>query len=520
MPVPSPFPYKTQPLPKQREILRLTAGRVFAFLAMETGTGKSFVSILTAAYLWFSGKIDAIIIIAPNGVHMGWALEQLPQHMPDPVPWRAHIWRSGKERGWWHKRLKEPEQEWALSTLAQDTSVLAILCINTDAITTPLGHKAIGTFLTRRRCLMIVDESGDFTSPGAKRTKRLLAYRDRAPYRRALDGTPIGVNGPLELYAPCKFLSPTILGVRNFYAMREEYAELEDARWDVRELKPGQRRQQVIAVDRETGKKKWKNLDKLAEKLRPHMIRVTKREMDPELPPKIFDTRYFELTDEQWRLTLELMENLTANLEGGGTVTAQSVLTQYLRYQQIACGYVPPDEAYIGIDEDKAPEPMHIIPGPNPRMEAAVEELLKNNHVQSICWTRFQLDIDLLRSRFDMEGITYVVYDGRCTLDEKEEAKRRFKAGEVQNFLGNPAAGGRGLNLPEAEFVLYYANYFGLRRRLQSEDRAHRIIGTTRPVNYRDLCGYRSIDTLIIRALRNNQEVADTITGDPAKDWI
>lgn len=519
------FPYKTQPFgPYQREILRASAPMAAAFLQMEQGTGKTWIAINTAAFLFLKGKIDGMVVLAPKGVHTAWALEQLPEHMPDCVPWKAHVWSSKDERKRANRDKKKKvgptqrRENSALWQLAADKSVFPILCMNSEAVTLDLAKKAVGTMLTMRRCLFVVDESGDFSKPSGARTRTLMNWRARAPYRRCLDGTPVSTE-PFELYSPYRFLSPAILGYETYGAMKEAHAEWEEfvKGGDAPDLSPEERRKRtfkVIARDPLTGKKKWKDLDVLARKIAPYTFRVTKAEALPFLPPKVFTKRFFELTDEQWRLTLELKEQMTTTLETGQTVTATTILTQYLRYQQIACGYVPPDIVY-----GEEVEPVAIIPGENPRLEATVDEVLRYNGRPTIIWTRFQFDVDLLRDRLRAEGLSVVTYDGRTSITDREEAKRKFQEGKVNIFLGNPAAGGRGLNLYRAEFEIFYANYFGLRRRLQAEDRGHRI-GTTTPVGICDITGQRSIDMMIVRALRNNQEVADVITGDPAKEWI
>lgn len=493
------FPYKTEPFADyQRDFLRLSWRRPFARITMEQGTGKTWLMINTAVALYLKKKIDGMVVLAPNGVHLAWALEQLPLHMSDAVPWKAYVWVSASERS--------TASPWL--DITRDPSVgLAIFCVNTEALARPKCRKAIGTFLTNRRCLMVVDEAGDFVTPSAKRTQALMRYRERAPYRRTLDGTPVGTK-PFEVYSPCRFLSPSILGYRTFAEMKEAHAE-----WDVMERGDNGREFKVIRTDA-TGKKIWKDLDLLRAKLKPHTFRITKADALPFLPPKQYFTRYFEMTPEQWRLTRALRDEMTAELANGGTITATNVLTRYLRYQQIACGYVPPDIIY-----GEETEPMRILPGPNPRLDMAVDEVLRYNGKPTIVWTRFQFDIDLLLPRLRAEGLRVVVYDGRTNSVQREEAVRFFQNGDINVFLSNPAAGGRGLNLFAAQNELFYANYFGLRRRLQAEDRGHRI-GTAYPVNITDLVGLGSIDLKILKALRENRELADIVNDDPRKEWI
>lgn len=524
------FPYKTQPFgPYQRDILIRSAPLPGAYLSMEQGTGKTWVAIVTAASLFLKKKIDGMVVIAPNGVHTGWALEQLPLHMPDVVPWVAHIWNSGAERAVLNRgrrrelgsvQLRETNALWHL---IQDKSKFPILCINSEALPVALCFKWVNTMLINRRCMVVVDEAGDFTTPSAVRTRKLMRLRHLAPYRRVLEGVPVGTE-PFELYAPYRFLDPKILGYENYGQMKEAHADWETIarggaviRDEAGNRIGGGREFKVVKTDPKTGKKAWKNLDVLKQKIAPVTFRATKAEALPFLPPKLFHKRYFSLTAEQWRLTNELRENLIADLSEGGTVSAANVLTQYLRFQQIACGYVPPDVIY----GEEEVQPLSIIPGPNPRLEACVSELVRYGGSPTIIWTRFHFDIDILQDRLRSEGFSVVTYDGRTSSAGREEAKARFQSGKVNVFLGNPAAGGRGLNLQKAEQEIFYANYFGLRRRLQAEDRGHRI-GTRTDINVRvcDLVGAYSIDNVIVRALRNNQEVADAITGDPAKDWV
>lgn len=506
--MPAPFPYKTQPWAQyQRDALMQSASRPAFFLAMPPGTGKTWVMINTAAFLFLTNKIDAMLVLAPNNVHLAWAAEQLPLHMPDTVPWHAVVWRSKRK-----PMMMRADVQLAINA---GRDQFPIFCVNSETITTPRCTTAVTAFLKAKRCLFVVDESGDFTTPSAQRTRQLMRWRRLAAYRRCLDGTPVNTT-PFDLYAPYRFLDPRILGYDNFQQMKDAHAEWEEFERERGVDAAGNRRTQMFKVVKVVnGRKQWKNLDVLAAKIAPHTYRITKEEALPDLPPKIYRKVLFELTEEQRRLTRELKSQLTTDLAGGGTATAMIVLTQYLRYQQISCGYIPPDIIY-GEDET---QPLHIIPGPNPRLDAALAEIQRCGTQATIIWTRFHFDIDLLTENLRDLNLKFVTYDARTSVEARERAKLAFQAGEVGLFLGNPAAGGRGLNLQVAEREIFYANYFGLRRRLQAEDRGHRI-GTKGSLLITDVVGERSFDTVILRALRNNMELSDLITGDPTLDWI
>ena len=86
-------------------------------------------------------------------------------------------------------------------------------------------------------------------------------------------------------------------------------------------------------------------------------------------------------------------------------------------------------------------------------------------------------------------------------------------------FLGNTQTGGYGITLTEASTVIYYSNNYDLEKRLQSEDRAHRI-GQERSVTYIDLVCKDTVDEKIIKALRDKISLARAVTGDSWREWI
>ncbi len=81
-------------------------------------------------------------------------------------------------------------------------------------------------------------------------------------------------------------------------------------------------------------------------------------------------------------------------------------------------------------------------------------------------------------------------------------------------------AGGRGLTLTVCHTVVFYSNDFGLRTRLQAEDRTHRY-GTTKPVSYLDLIAKNTLDEhLILKGLRKKKQLTDLVLGDKTLSWL
>jgi SNF2 family DNA or RNA helicase len=90
---------------------------------------------------------------------------------------------------------------------------------------------------------------------------------------------------------------------------------------------------------------------------------------------------------------------------------------------------------------------------------------------------------------------------------------------ELRFFVGNPTTGGYGLTLTAATLVVYFSNSFDLEKRLQSEDRAHRI-GQTQKVTYVDLVAPNTVDEKIVKALRDKIDIASQVMGEELKDWL
>ena len=102
---------------------------------------------------------------------------------------------------------------------------------------------------------------------------------------------------------------------------------------------------------------------------------------------------------------------------------------------------------------------------------------------------------------------------------QKHIALFQEKNGLARYFVGNPQTGGYGITLTAANTVVYYSNNYDLEKRLQSEDRAHRI-GQVNKVTYVDLICEKTVDEKILKALRNKVNIANEILGEELKQWL
>jgi hypothetical protein len=113
------------------------------------------------------------------------------------------------------------------------------------------------------------------------------------------------------------------------------------------------------------------------------------------------------------------------------------------------------------------------------------------------------------------------MYYGDTDMDERKRVLEEFQNSdsEMRFFVGNPSTGGYGLTLTAANTMVYYSNSFDLEKRLQSEDRAHRI-GQTKNVTYIDLIAVGTVDEKIVKALRAKIDIATQVLGEEFKTWL
>lgn len=490
------YQYKSTPFKHQAETFEASRDMASYGILWEQGCGKTKPTIDTAAYLYEKGEIDAVIVVAPSGVHRNWLSDELPAHLPDRVAAvsKAHVWDSKKARNVGVTRDRDQ--------LLKHKG-LAWLLLSYDAAVTDTAKKYLWKFLRQRRCLYVMDEGHNIKTPKALRTKALVASGRYAPYRRLLTGTPVA-QGPFDLYSQLKFLDEDIWKRHELDSFRTFKFHFGD--WFTRA-----ECEKELGYDPGYDKLiEYKNLDELTAILQSISSRVTKDEV-LDLPPKLYSTRYFDLSSEQTELYEKLRDEYEAELEDGAIIDGNLAIVRLLRLQQIISGY-----AYTDDDE----EPVRLIGGRNPLMDQ-VEEAAESLTHPAIIWGRFRKDIDQIMDRL---GSKAVRYDGSMDDDACERSKLAFQAGDAQFFVGNPQKGGTGLTLIQARTVMYATNSFKLVERLQSEDRAHRI-GQEHPVNYIDFegrlpSGAPTVARHIIKALRRKFDIAARITGDTLREWL
>jgi len=447
---------------------------------MEMGTGKTKVLIDNAAMLYDKGKVDGVLIIAPKGVVKTWYEQELPTHLPNHIEKVSVLWQSN---------ITKTQQE-KLDELFEPESVLHILIMNVEAFSTTKGTEFAHKFISCHNTLMAIDESTTIKNPSAKRTKNILKLSTETKYRRIMTGSPVTKN-PLDLYSQCEFLDPYLLDFTSYYAFRNRYAEMKTLNL---------RGRSIQIVD------KFKNLGELSDQLKGFSYRVLKEDC-LDLPEKNWTKRQITLTPDQRKLYIQMKQTALAQLNGKVTSTV-TVLTQLMRLHQITCGHFTADDGTTQpIDNNRLNELMNVIS----EMEG-----------KAIIWAHYQYDItNIIREIVKVHGPGSVVdYYGLTPQEERQDNIRKFQNDDKCRFIvGTPATGGYGITLTAANTVIYFSNGYDLEKRLQSEDRAHRI-GQKKNVTYVDIIAEDTVDEKIVKALRDKINVASQVLGEDLKAWI
>ena len=474
------YKFKMKPYKHQLTALEKSWNKETYAYFMEMGTGKTKVLIDNMSMLYDKGKIDSALIIAPKGVVKTWYEQELPTHLPNHIENVTVLWQSN---------ITKTQQE-KLESLFEIETALHILIMNVEALSTEKGVKFAQKFLNSHKVLMAIDESTTIKTPTAKRTKNIIDLGRMAKYRRIMTGSPVTKN-PLDLYTQCEFLDPYLLDFSSYYAFRNRYAEMRTMHLRGRSI-------QVVYA--------FQNLGELSDKLHGFSYRILKEDC-LDLPPKNFIKRHITLTKDQKKV-YEQMKKEAISILNGKVSSTMTVLTQLMRLHQITCGHFTADDGSVqSVDSNRITELMNI---------------LEETEGKAIIWANYQRDITQIVENIEKKyGPGSVVsYYGLTPQDERQDNIRKFQNGDECRFLvGTPQTGGYGITLTKANTVIYYSNGYDLEKRLQSEDRAHRI-GQKKNVTYIDIICEDTVDEKIVESLRKKINIASEVLGEELKEWI
>lgn len=505
-----PYRYKTKPKGRQLETVEETWHEPKWALLARPGTGKTKMGLDTAGLNYMAGRIEALLVIAPNGVHRQWVVEGIPDHLPESIPWMGGFYSSGMG-----KRKLDHLNKCFLSR----SMGLRVLSVSFEGVQTKVGQRLAHDLVGAYRTLVIVDESHRASNIKGGVWKALKAICTQAHMIRIATGTLLRQN-PFSAYGQFELMGDCTLGFGSLSSFKSMYAEMlppenglvKHIRAEFKAKTGKDIVPQVQAKDRD-GAPIYRNLPDLRNRLQRYSSFLTLADVNGVEPTITQCTRLVQLTTEQRRMYDDLKELGVIEFEDRDEIlTADTALALATRLAQITGGFVPSDD-------DPDAQPVGTV---NPKLNELLELVEELAPEKVVIWCRYQAE---LRAVADALGkiAPVVQYHGRCTDKEKAEAKRSFiEDASTRFFVGQVKAGGTGLDGLQkvAQYMVFYSNDYPYLDREQAIARLARTGGLGAVVVY-DLMAEESVDYDIVRCLQTAQDVtAKVLQRGLTRKWV
>ena len=235
--------------------------------------------------------------------------------------------------------------------------------------------------------------------------------------------------------------------------------------------------------------------------IQPFILRRLKHAVLQELPYRTEVTMQVDMSKEEAAMyevqRQQALEVLSAGSEAGVGQLHMQVLAQITRLRRFCCNpdLVVPD---MGVASSK----LKVF-------TSVVQELLDNKH-KALVFNQFVGHLALIREQLDTLGISYQYLDGSTTPQQRKKGVKNFQAGKGDLLLISLKAGGSGLNLTAADFVIHMDPWWNPAVEDQASDRAHRI-GQKRPVTIYRLVVKDSIEEKIVGLHKEKRDLADSL---------
>ncbi len=420
---------------------------VGACLADDMGLGKTVQAL---AFLSSRSKLGPALVVTPASVCRNWRAET-EKFAPNLKPL---LFGEG-DRARMVKKAK-----------AKDVII----------VTYDLMTREAALFIEKEFATIILDEAQAIKNRATRRAKTAMQLQGQ--FKMTMTGTPIE-NHLGELWTQFRFLNPGLLGSLDSFKKRFSLP--------IEKYKDEARREQLRRL------------------VQPFILRRHKRDVLKDLPEKTEITLTVQLSPEE-RAFYEAMrrnalENLLNKRVDRDTQPGQEhlqVLAEIMRLRRAACHpRLVKDNPGI-----KHSAKMSLF-------EEVVQELRDNNH-KALVFSQFVGHLKLLEERLKAMKVKYQYLDGSTPLKKREERINAFQAGEGDVFLISLKAGGTGLNLTAADYVIHMDPWWNPAIEDQATDRAHRI-GQERPVTVYRLVSENTIEEKILELHARKRDLADAL---------
>lgn len=317
---------------------------------------------------------------------------------------------------------------------------------------------------------VILDEAQAIKNAATKRSKAAMALKAR--FKLITTGTPIE-NHLGELWNLFHFINPGLLGTVTSF--NERFA---------------------IPIERFQDRDARLKLKKL---IRPFILRRIKSQVLDELPSRTEVTLDVEMSQEESHFYEALRQNALDILESNKEKKGRhlQILTEIMKLRQACC-----NPRLIDRNSSIKSAKLEVF-------SSLIEELIESRH-KVLVFSQFIGHLHIIRDYLDSTGVSYQYLDGSTSAKLRKERVEAFQAGQGDVFLISLKAGGLGLNLTAADYVIHMDPWWNPAIEDQASDRAHRI-GQTRPVTIYRLVCKNTIEEKIVRLHQEKRDLAGSL---------
>lgn len=417
-----------------------------ALMADEMGTGKTFQTI--AAIEALGPEALPALVVCPNSMKRVWERE-IKQW--SRLGLKAQVISGGAQTR--RKQFKEEADvyiiNWEALRIHSRLSGYGSIALSDKEKEDKELNIPWGT--------VVADEAHRAKNPKAKQTRALWQIGDTATYRFALTGTPIA-NTPDELWSIMRFISPDEWPARTRYIDRYCLSSWNPfGGLDILGVKPETKEEFYSIVD-------------------PRFIRRIKEAVLPDLPPKIYQTRYVEMNRKQARAYKQMRDHYIALLDDDASTIATNPLVHLTRLSQFAC-------AYADVNEDGK----LVLSEPSCKLDALDEIYDEVGDLQIVVFAESRQLIQLAEKRAEKQGIEYVSIHGDVGEAMRDINIEKFQGGKAKVCFVTLGAGGEGITLTAGSVAVFLQRSWSPIKNKQGEDRLHRPGQDADKVEYIDL---------------------------------
>lgn len=324
---------------------------------------------------------------------------------------------------------------------------------------------------------IVLDEAHSIKNRDTQTSKGAMQLK--GDFRLMLTGTPLQ-NHLSEIWNLFQFANPGLLGT--FQQFTDRF---------------------ILPVERDHDTSRQRILKNM---LTPFMLRRTKEDVLNELPEKTEITLRVELSDDEQALYDNLRQTAIANLENDRKNSLKA-LAEITKLRQAACNpkLVNPK---LELQSSKMQAFINLV-----------QQLRQSGH-RALVFSQFTSHLALVREELDKINaadntcpLEYLYLDGSTSAQERNSLVKKFQTGDEPLFLISLKAGGVGLNLTAADYVIHLDPWWNPAIEDQASDRAHRI-GQDRPVTVYRIIAANTIEEKIIRLHQNKRSLADALLQD------